>query len=182
MDIFERKEAVKFTQLLRVKLKNQREGGKGQAAKPLEPVEMYERVRRNIGDELGSLRRRNEAIRRSLEVEKAGITVNSTLFDEEADLFQHMRLSQEARFGRLRAELWALSAKHLVKPPQLADDYVLARVYKHCCILFDFEPLLGNQALENEFHKFKEMFEANVSQARHGEARGNFKSLVQQVH
>ena len=105
---------------------------------------MYERAQRNIGEELSSLRRRNEAIRRSLEVEKAGMTVNCTLFDEEAALLRHMRLSKEERFGRLRAELWALSQKHLDKPPQLADDYVLARVYKHCCILFDLEKLLGN--------------------------------------
>ena len=54
MDIFERKETIKFTQLLRVKLKNQRESTKGHIgsskaitaipAKPLEAVQMYERV------------------------------------------------------------------------------------------------------------------------------------------
>lgn len=140
---------------------------------------MYERVQRNIGEELSSLRRRNEAIRRSLDVEKAGITVNCTLFDEEAELFRRMRLSKEERFGRLRAELRAFSRKHLDEPPRLAEDYVLARVYKHCCILFDFEQLLGNQAIEKEFHKFKEMFD---TRARHDEVRKGFKELVQQVY
>lgn len=178
MDIFERKEAVKFTQLLRVKLRSQRTGQPVAEAK-LDTKEMYERVQRNIGDELGSLRRRNEAIRRSLEVEKAGILVNCTLFDEEAEIFRHMRLSKEERFGRLRAEMWALCQKHLDKPPQLADDYVLARVYKHCCIIFDFESLVGNKALENEFYKFKEMFD---TRARHDEVRNGFKGVVHQVY
>jgi len=145
----------------------------------LEPVQLYERVQQNIGEELNSLRRRNEAIRRSLEVEKAGLSVNYTLYDEEAELFRHMRLSKGERYGRLRSELWNLSQKHLDEPPRLADDYVLGRVHKHCCFLFDLESLLGNKEIENEYYKFKEMFD---TRARKEEVRNSFKGLVQQIH
>lgn len=77
---------------------------------------MYDRVQKNVANDLGGLRRRNEAIRRHYDVEKAGITVNTMLFDEEAELFRHMKLSKDERFGRLRDELLALSQKHLETP------------------------------------------------------------------
>jgi len=35
-------------------------------------------------------------------MESKGLTVNYTLFDEEADLMRHMKYSKEARFPRLR--------------------------------------------------------------------------------
>lgn len=91
-------------------------------------------------------------------MEKKGLTVNYTLFDEEAELMKCLRNSTEERFGRLRAELWSLCEKHLERPAQLASDYVLARVYKHCLVFLDLDDLLGNRAMENEYYHFKDMF------------------------
>ena len=72
-------------------------------------------------------------------MESKGLTVNYTLFDAEAQLMRQMKLSKESRFPRLRQGLWDLCEKHLDRPIQLATDYVLARVYKHVCIIMDLE-------------------------------------------
>ena len=60
----------------------------------------------------------------------------------------------------------------------MAEDYVLARVYKHCTYIFDLDTLIGNNAIENEFHKFKDAFD---SRTRTGDVRSSFKSLVMQI-
>ena len=112
-------------------------------------------------------------------MEKKGLTVNPTLFDKEAELISCMRRSEEERYGRLRNELWALCEKHLERPMQLASDYILARVYKHCLIFLDIENLLGNKAIENEFYHFKDMFD---SRARKTETREAFFGIVRQIH
>ena len=112
-------------------------------------------------------------------MEKKGLTVNYTLFDEEAELMKCLRNSTEERYGRLRAELWSLCEKHLDRPAQLASDYVLARVYKHCLLFLDLENILGNKAIENEFYHFKDMFN---TRARKEETRQEFFRLVRQIH
>lgn len=83
--------------------------------------------------------RRYAHIRRTYDLEKKGLSVNYTLFDAEAEIFRKMRLSKLERFSRLRSQFWAMCEAHLDRPVQLESDYVLARVYKHCCILFDLE-------------------------------------------
>lgn len=112
-------------------------------------------------------------------MEKKGLTVNYTLFDEEAELMKCLRNSKEERFGRLRAELWSLCEKHLERPAQLASDYVLARVYKHCLVFLDLDDLLGNRAMENEYYHFKDMF---GTKARKTEVREAFFAIVRQIH
>lgn len=178
MDTFELKETVKFTQLLRVKLRNQREGGRA-----LEPAQIYDRVKVLQENELKHIDQRNAKIRRSHGLEKAGHSVNYTLFDEEAKLMKCMKNSESGRFGRLRTELWKLCERHLDAPMMLADDYALARVYKHCLTLGTDDVqehfILGNKAIENEFYQFKEMFN---SKARKEATRSDFFSLVQQIH
>jgi len=86
-----------------------------------------------------------------------------------------MRYSNEERFGRLRSELLSITLKHLDRPIQLASDYVLARVYKHCCFIFDLENILGNKEIENEFYHFKEEFN---SRAKKEETRSSLLSFV----
>ena len=112
-------------------------------------------------------------------MEKKGLTVNPNLFDKEAEIMSHMRCSEQQRFGRLRDELWALCEKHLERPIQLASDYVLARVYKHCLIFLDLENLVGNNAIENEFYHFKDMFN---TRARKEETKESFFGIVRQIH
>jgi hypothetical protein len=112
-------------------------------------------------------------------MEKKGRSVNYALYDEEADIMRHLRQSMQARFSRLREELWRLCEKHLDRPPQLGADYVLARVYKHCCILLDLENLLGNKEIENEFYHFKEAFD---TRARRDDTRKGFFDVVRQIH
>lgn len=157
-----------------MKLKSQREGGK-----PIEPAQIYDRVKELQQAELKDIGRRNAQIRRSHDMEKKGLTVNYTLFDDEAELMACMRRSEDQRYGRLREELWALCEKHLERPMQLASDYVLARVYKHCLMFLDIENLLGNKAIENEFYHFKDMFN---TRARKVETREAFFSMVKQIH
>ena len=94
-------------------------------------------------------------------------------------MFRHMRLSKEERFGRLRAELWRLCEEHLDRPLQLASDYVLARCYKHCCIIFDLEMILGQKEIEAEYYRFKDEFD---NKTRKGDIKANFESVVRQVH
>jgi hypothetical protein len=129
--------------------------------------------------ELKDIGRRNAQIRRSHDMEKKGLTVNYTLFDEEAELMKCLRNSTEERFGRLRAELWSLCEKHLERPAQLASDYVLARVYKHCLVFLDLDDLLGNRAMENEYYHFKDMF---GTKARKADVRDAFFAIVRQIH
>jgi hypothetical protein len=86
-----------------------------------------------------------------------------------------MRYSNDEIFGRLRSELLSITLKHLDRPIQLASDYVLARVYKHCCFIFDLENILGNKEIENEFYHFKEEFN---SRAKKEETRSSFLSCV----
>ena len=112
-------------------------------------------------------------------MEKKGLAVNYTLFDDEALIIKHMKRSTQERFGRLRDELWHISEKHLDRPMQLASDYVLARVYKNCCIILNLENLLGNKEIENEFYHFKEMFD---TRARKDETRKGFFDIVRQIH
>jgi len=112
-------------------------------------------------------------------MEKKGITVNYTLFDKEAELFRHMRYSQQGKYGQLRIQFWDLCEAHLDKPNQLASDYVMARVYKHCLIFLDIESLLGQKEIENEFYHFKEMFN---TKARKEEHQKLFFNMVKQIH
>jgi hypothetical protein len=72
-------------------------------------------------------------------MEEKGLSVNYTLFDNEADIMSHLRQSSVSSYPKLRHELWRLCEKHLDRPKQLASDYVLARVYKHCLIFLDIE-------------------------------------------
>lgn len=108
-------------------------------------------------------------------MEKAGLLVNISLYEEEAELFRHMKNSSEERYGRLRTELLNLTLKHLNRPVQLASNYVLARVYKHCCIIFDLENILGNKEIENEFYHFKEEFN---SRAKKEETKSSFLEYI----
>jgi hypothetical protein len=170
MDTFERKETFKFTSLLRVKLREQRKNGKA-----IEPVQIYDKVKQLQEDELKDIGRRNAQIRRSYEMEQKGLTVNYTLFDEEAEMFRRMRHSQDARYPALRRQFWSLCQAHLDKPAQLASDYVMARVYKHCCILLDLESILGNKEIENEFYQFKDMFN---TRARKQETKDKYFAAV----
>ena len=79
----------------------------------------------------------------------------------------------------MRGQLWSLCEKHLDRPLQLASDYVLARVYKHCLILLDLEQLLGQKELENEYYQFTEMFN---TRARKEDVKKNILDLVRQIH
>ena len=49
-------------------------------------------------------------------MEKRGLAVNYTLFDDEALMMKHMKQSTDVRFGRLREELEHLCEKHLDRP------------------------------------------------------------------
>lgn len=130
-------------------------------------MQIYDKVKQLQIDELKDIGRRNAAIRRSHDMEKKGLTVNYTLFDNEAELIRRMRYSKELRFGRLRDQFWDLCEAHLDKPSQLATDYVMARVYKHCLIFLDLEQLLGNKEIENEYYHFKEMFNTKARKEEH---------------
>jgi len=123
--------------------------------------------------------RRNAQIRRTHELEKQGLGVNYTLYEAEADLFQHMQRSEHAPYQRLRKQFLTFCDKYLDRPLQLATNYVGARVYKHCLIMLDLESLLGNTAIENEFYHFKETFN---TKARKTETREEFYGLVRQIH
>ena len=90
-----------------------------------------------------------------------------------------MRYSEKTQYVNLRIHLWDLCEKNLEKPAMLASDYILARVYKHCCIIMDLEDLLGNKEIENEFYHFKDMFE---TKARKETVKKEFLSLVRQIH
>ena len=155
---------------MRAKIRQQKQG-----KKPLEPNQLYDKVKDHQEEELRDIGRRNAQIRRSYEMESKGLTVNYTLFDAEAELMRHLKQSKEARFPRLRQALWDLSEKHLDRPIQLASDYVLARVYKNICIMLDLEQLLGNRQIENEFYHFKEMFD---QRARKEETRKELFAAV----
>ena len=111
-------------------------------------------------------------------MEKKGITVNYTLFDKEAELMKHMKNSEDDKYRRLRNKFWDLCETHLEKPKQLASDYVLARVYKHCLIFLDLESILGHKEIENEYYHFKEMF---YTKARKEEHQKEFFSIVRQI-
>ena len=77
---------------------------------------MYERVQQDQKELQREISVRNKMIRRSLDLERQGLQVNYTLYDEEASLFRHMRLSKEDRYSRLRNELWRLCEEHLERP------------------------------------------------------------------
>ena len=71
---------------MRAKIRQQKQG-----KKPLEPNQLYDKVKDRQEEEQRDIGRRNAQIRRSYEMESKGLTVNYTLFDAEAELMRHMK-------------------------------------------------------------------------------------------
>jgi hypothetical protein len=112
-------------------------------------------------------------------MEQKGLLVNHTLYEEEARVFNCMKHSTENRFNHLRTEFEKTVDRHFDRPSTLASDYVLGRVFKHCCIIFNFENLLGQPQIEKEFQHFKEEFENRI---KRDDSKQSLLELVRQIH
>jgi len=142
-------------------------------------MELYEKAAEQQQEKARDVAKRNAHIKHQMLQERQGLQVNYTLYDKQAELFRHMRLSTVERYGRLRQEFWRLCENHLERPPQLATDYVLGRVYRHLCYIFDFESLLGQPEIEPEFYHFKREFDTKRGA---NDAESQFKLMVMQVY
>jgi len=73
---------------LRAKLRHER---KDRGGKAIDQQQLYEKAKAMQEDQLRDISRRNAQIRRAHDMEKKGVNVNHTLFDEEALIIKHMR-------------------------------------------------------------------------------------------
>ena len=73
-------------------------------------------------------------IKRSFDLEQKGVTLNPQLFDKEAKLMRMSKQSKVSNYQNLYRELFQKSNKRLDKPQQVAESYVLGRIYKYLLI------------------------------------------------
>ena len=73
-------------------------------------------------------------IKKSFELERKGLQLNPYLFEEEADLLNKCKYSKTSNYKHLYEELRAKTSKRLEKPKQVAELYILARIYKYILI------------------------------------------------
>lgn len=73
-------------------------------------------------------------IKRSFDLEQKGVTLNPTLFEKEAKLIRACKQSKVSNYQNLHRELFQKSNKRLDKPHQVAESYVLGRIYKYLMI------------------------------------------------
>ena len=73
-------------------------------------------------------------IKRSYDLEQKGVTLNPQLFEKEAMLMRMCKQSKVSNYQNLFRELIQKSNKRLDKPQQVAESYVLGRIYKYLMI------------------------------------------------
>ncbi len=78
--------------------------------------------------------KRNVQIKKSYELEKKGLMLNPYLFEREANLLRECKRSKTVNYNHLYDELHQKAMRRLDKPAQMADYYILARVYKYVLI------------------------------------------------
>ena len=111
------------------------------------------------------MRKRNDQIKRSFELENKGVTLlNPTIFDSEAELLRHCKLSKVQNYVNLYNELSNRSMRRLDKPTQVADIYIMARVYKYLLIKTGKEQ--NNAPLNNDYFKFLAMYQSRLDQQK----------------
>ena len=103
--------------------------------------------------------KRNVLIKRSYEREKMGLIPNPYLFEAEANLMKFAQNSKEENFNHLYQEYYN-KTRHLDKPSQMADVYVLARIYKF--VLFKMGKEEVDSRLEKDYFTFLAMFQQRL--------------------
>ena len=91
---------------------------------------------------------------------------------------RRLKNAKDPRFTKMREDLLDIAERHFDRPASLAMDYVLARVFKLCCIILDFEHLLGNKEIENEYYHFKDQFDSRI---RREETRDHVKDVIKEI-
>lgn len=98
-------------------------------------------------------------IKKSYELEKKGLTINASFFEQEARLMKCLRLSKFEPYNNLRNELLKKSTK-FDKPPQMSLDLVLGRVYKF--ILIKSEKLEMDKRFGKDYFDFSSMVQSRL--------------------
>lgn len=159
----ESKEAFKFTEYLRSKQR----GGARQSTSNTRQQEVKEIVRRNV------------MIKRSYELERKGLLLNPYLFEPEANLLRKCKYSQTSNYQHLYSEFLSKAIRRLDKPPQTADVYVLARIYRYLLLKTSKDTSLRiEDSFKNDYFTFVAMYQQRLDTQKQEE----IESLVFQIH
>jgi len=125
--------------------------------------------------ELKELGKRNVQIKRSFDLEQKGVTLNPTLFEKEAKLIRACKQSKVSNYQNLHRELFQKSNKRLDKPHQVAESYVLGRIYKYLMIKTGKIQTSEN---EKDYFTFLAMYQQRLDSQR----QADLEDICFQIH
>ena len=125
--------------------------------------------------ELKELGKRNVQIKRSFDLEQKGLSLNPYLFEREARVMRKCKQSKISNYQNLYHELFVKSNKRLDKPQQVAETYVLARIYKY--LLIKTGKIQTNQN-EKDYFTFLAMYQQRLD----GQKQSELEDLCYQIH
>lgn len=115
-------------------------------------------------------------IKRSYELERKGLSLNPYLFEAEANLIKRTQKSKTTNYQHLYQELQAKANRRLDKPSQLAEHYVLARIFKYVMLKAGLIEGL-DEAFEKDYYSFIAMYQQRLDPQKQEE----ILSICQQI-